>query len=121
MLKFVLLTISILFCQTLLAQEERKPWTCYELEQYTDPFYRMFPSFLGSAHLDKEDSFVLDMRTGRCYLNITVFTTYTMNPEETNLKARVVFDLKNGIGMCTEHLQVSTSFTDHYDFYFFGG
>ena len=103
MLKIVLITISILLCQTLLAQE-RKPWTCYELEMYTDPFYRMFPSLLGVSKPDKENSFVLDGRTGRCYLNITVFTTYTMNPEETDLKARVVFDLREGIGMCTEHL-----------------
>ena len=32
-----------------LADAKQAPWTCTQLEQSTDPFYRMFPASLGTA------------------------------------------------------------------------
>ena len=31
------------------AYQERQPWTCRQLETSTDPFYRMFPAYLGNS------------------------------------------------------------------------
>lgn len=98
------------------------PWTCAELEMATDPYYRMFPAFLSSAQLEDVNTHVQEHVTGRCFQNIKVFADFKMNAAETELKAKVTFDLNDNLSLfCMEHLQVSTAFTDYYDFYLMKG
>lgn len=45
-----------------------------------------------------------------------------MNKSETKLHAKVTFDLKDNVSLfCMEHLQVSTAFSDSYNFYVMKG
>ena len=37
------------------------------------------------------------------------------------MKATVTIDLQESLGVCMEHLQVSTAFSDYYNFYIRGG
>ena len=97
------------------------PWTCTQLEQTTDPFYRMFPAYLGTAKMDDESTLALSGMMGHCFMSIGVFTTLDYDEENESLKAKVVFDLDQSLGFCTEHLQISSAFSDSYDFHLFGG
>ena len=69
------------------------PWTCTQLEQTTDPFYRMFPAYLGTAKMDNESSLALTDMIGHCFMSIGVFTTLTFDDEDESLNASIVFDL----------------------------
>ena len=97
------------------------PWTCTQLEQTTDPFYRMFPAYLGTAKMDNESTLALTDMIGHCFMSIGVFTTLDYDEADESLKASVVFDLDQSLGFCTEHLQISSSFSDSYDFHLYGG
>ena len=119
-----LLQTALALSSILLLEEsvaKRAPWTCLDLEMSTDPFYRMFPAFLAGAHQHDGSSMSNKNLLGRCFMNIDIYTTFTFNDAEDELKANVVFDLKEGLGWCLEHLQVSTAFSDYYNFYMMGG
>ena len=105
--------------QQAVVEAKNVPWTCQQLEQRTDAFYRMFPAHLGTSKMDEDSSFVLQNIQGHCFMNIDVHTTLT--EEEDALKANIVFDFDQSIGFCLEHIQISTAFSDWYNFYLFGG
>lgn len=45
-----------------------------------------------------------------------------LDSDKTQLLANVSLDLAQKTGMvCSEHLQFSTSFSDHYDYFMIGG
>ena len=92
-----------------------------QIEMTTDPFYRMYPAYLGSAKMDDDNSFVLEDKEGHCFMSMNIFTTFKMNDAGDELYAKVTFDLQESLGFCSENLQVSTSFTDHFNFYIWGG
>ena len=95
------------------------PWTCSQLEQSTDSYYRMFPAFLGSATPYDSGSHSIKNLHGHCFNDITIYTTFKYLDEEmTQLGAKVTFDLQFSEGLCIEHLQISTAYRDHYSFYF---
>ena len=54
-------------------------------------------------------------------MDIEAFTKFTLNEDDTELKATVTFGLDEQLGICTEHLQVSTAFSDYYNFYVWHG
>ena len=81
-----------------------KPWTCYDLEFATDPFYRMFPAYIGTSRLDDTNTKTVEGLIGRCFLDIDVKTALELNKEETELSAYVNFELKESLGLCIEHL-----------------
>lgn len=56
-------------------------------------------------------------------MSIDVHTTFTMldDEDESTLEANIIFDLDQSLGFCTEHLQISTAFSDYYNFYVWGG
>ena len=54
-------------------------------------------------------------------MKIGIYTTMDLNEAEDELRATVTFDLDQTLGFCTEHMQVSTAFSDYYNFYFWGG
>jgi len=56
-------TIQVAASVALLAgsiDAKKAPWTCMQLEMSTDPYYRMFPAFLGSANMDDDSTLVLE-------------------------------------------------------------
>ena len=75
----------------------REPWTCRQLESATDPFYRMFPAYLGSIKQFDQSEKQLKARQGHCFMNIDISTEYTKteskNEDTQYLKASVSFDL----------------------------
>lgn len=81
----------------------------------------MFPATLGSARMNDDSTLVISDREGHCFMSIKIMTSYTLNDAENDLAAKVTFDLQDSLGMCTEHLQISTAFSDYYNFYIFGG
>ena len=100
----------------------REPWTCRQLETSTDAFYRMFPAFLGSIAVDTNQS--LKARQGHCFMSIDISTNFEESVEDDgtkSLKASVTFDLGQSLGFCMEHLQISTAFSDYYNFYVWHG
>ena len=83
----------------------REPWTCRQLESSTDPFYRMFPAFLGSIAVDASQP--LKASQGHCFMNIDISTDFAEIEEDDgtrSLKASVTFDLGQSLGFCMEHL-----------------
>jgi len=70
------------------------PWSCMQLETSTDPYYRMFPAFLGSAKIEDESSLVLEDIKGHCFMKLKIFTDFKTNEDETELKAAVTFSLE---------------------------
>ena len=54
-------------------------------------------------------------------MNIGIFTEMKLSDEGDELYAKVSFDLSESLGFCAENLQVSTSFSDHFNFYIWGG
>ena len=54
-------------------------------------------------------------------MDIDVMTSLTLSADGSELSAGVLFDLKQSLGLCIEHLQVSTAFSDYYNFYMLGG
>ena len=56
-------------------------------------------------------------------MKIDISTDYRVESEDGTdvLKASVTFDLDESLGFCMEHLQISTAFSDHYDFYVWSG
>ena len=50
--------------------EKNAPWTCNQLQNATEPFYRMFPATLGSAKMDDDSSLVISGREGHCFMDI---------------------------------------------------
>ena len=103
-----LLQTALALSSILLLEESvasvRSPWTCLDLEMQTDPFYRMFPAFLAGAHQHNASSMSNKNLLGRCFMDIDIYTTFTFNDAEDELKANVVFDLKESLGWCLEHL-----------------
>lgn len=104
---------------------ERKPWTCQQLESATDAFYRMFPAYLGSS-LTKSigggnQPSQLERLQGHCFMDIKIATELDYEDGDEVLKAKVTIDLAKSLGFCMEHLQISTAFSDYYNFYVWSG
>lgn len=83
----------------------------------------MFPAYIASARLGKDNksSPTFENMVGRCFLDIGARTDFVFNDSGTELIANINFDLKESLGLCVEHLQVSTAFSDYYTFYIMGG
>ena len=99
------------------------PWTCAQLENSTDPFYRMFPAFLGSAKPSVPYSLNLQQIRGHCFDKIDIYTVFEyLDAENTQMRATVHFDLADRNHLtCFEHLQISTAYYDDYNFFYAGG
>ena len=95
------------------ADARREPWNCYEIELATEPFYRMFPASLGRLRMEDEKGFNIG---GRCFSNIEMSSEFEED-DEGALKVKVIFDLQDSYGLCAESLQISTAFSDYYNFY----
>ena len=57
-------------------------------------------------------------------MNIDIWTDFAEIEEDDgtrSLKASVTFDLGQSLGFCMEHLQISTAFSDYYNFYVWHG
>lgn len=52
-------------------------------------------------------------------MKIGISTDMTLDGD--GLKAEVTFDLDQSLGFCMEHLQISTAFSDYYNFWVWGG
>ena len=84
----------------------------------------MFPAYLGTS-LDKStgNQQNLTKLQGHCFMEIQFATELSLDEEDGSnaLKARVQFDLDKSLGFCMEHLQISTAFSDYYNFYVWSG
>ena len=82
----------------------------------------MFPAYLGKSIPDEVSS-KIPSRQGHCFMKIDISTDYRTESEDGTdvLKASVTFDLDESLGFCMEHLQISTAFSDHYNFYVWSG
>lgn len=54
-------------------------------------------------------------------MDIAILTDFISDDSDNSLQALVSFDLKESLGFCSEHLQISTAFSDTYDFYLTSG
>mmetsp|Transcript_47796 Transcript_47796/g.63141 ORF Transcript_47796/g.63141 Transcript_47796/m.63141 type:complete len:470 (+) Transcript_47796:161-1570(+) len=86
----------------------------------TDPFYRMFPAYLGTATEEDTASQYLQNVQGHCFMNMNISTGFSTN-EAGALTVSVTYDMNESLGFCAEHLQASTAFSDSYNFYFYSG
>ena len=94
-------------------------WTCNELETTTDPFYRMMPAYIAKAIPNDDMSLLIENLSGHCFQTINIRTDFSyLDQDNSQLKATVQVEfLHKKTGFCTEHFQISTAFTDYYDFY----
>jgi len=77
--------------------------------------------FLHSLDPDDSDTHYGGVFNGRCFNSISVQAFVDRN-EARDLTMHVNLNLDDKIGLaCVEHLQFSSSFTDHYDFYMRAG
>ena len=89
------------------------------------PYYRYVPAYLGKSIPSEPSTHLILGVAGRCFSNIGIGVVWSYNDKEnTKLRADIRFlldpDSKTSL-LCAENIQVSTAFTDHYDFYFTSG
>ena len=113
--------ISSLALTAAIADAAAIPWTCEQLERNTDPFYRMFPAYLGSSMVDDAKSQKLFNVQGHCMMNMSILTGFAENSETGEFTVSVTYNLTESLGFCAEHLQASTAFSDSYNFYITDG
>ena len=78
----------------------------------------MFPAYLGSSIPWDNDTHTMRNLVGHCFTNITIYTTFKyIDEDNTQLSAKITFDLQDMDGLCIEHLQISTAYRDTYQFY----
>ena len=116
--KNYLLTLSSIVTLLSLSHAAQDSWNCQELEASTDSYYRMFPAYLGSAIPNDASTHKIAHITGHCFSDITVYASFKyLDAEKEHIQARLTFDLEGQIGMCIEHLQISTAFRDTYEYF----
>ena len=98
-------------------------WTCSELEASTDLFYRMFPAYVAKAQPFVPVSQSISNLTGHCFNEISITTSFSyLDSDKSMLHADVTLEFgSKKTAACVEHFQISTAFTDHYNFYVKGG
>ena len=81
----------------------------------------MFPAYLGTAMIGDSKSQNLQSLEGHCFVDINIMTSFQPVNEDGEMKIKVNFLLRESLGLCLESLQISTAFSDSYDFYLMGG
>ena len=114
-------SLIVLSCYAILSQISvaDSSWTCSELETTTDTYYRMLPAYIAKAIPNDDMSLLIENLSGHCFRNINIRTAFSyLDSDNSQIKASIQVEFLNKrSGFCTEHFQVSTAFTDHYDFY----
>lgn len=121
--RLVFLTLAILLTfNSVLCQDNA---TCSSL-YYQENFYQYIPLFLGKTYYSDEIQ-TLKGLNGSCFNKIDIQTQFILPPGqtiETTTQVRVIAKLiliDAWSIFCFEHLMMSTTLNDYYDFYFAGG